>query len=263
VKQDQRGSLDRPPEELVGQPMSELLPPEPEALALATIKKTLETGELQVIEIEADVSGEGRRFEARMVPCGNDEVLVIARDVTEQRLTEERLAFQATHDALTELPNRILLNDRIEQALALSKRQGRRIALLFIDLDDFKTINDRYGHGMGDKVLVEVGRRLVTCVREADTVSRLGGDEFAVLIPDVTDASAPVRVAERIHKQMMHPIEIDGCSFDARVSVGIALSRSAKITPSELLRQADVAMYRAKRSGKGRYALYSQSQRVA
>jgi diguanylate cyclase (GGDEF)-like protein len=124
-------------------------------------------------------------------------------------------------------------------------------------------INDRHGHEMGDRFLVEVGQRLSTCVREADTVSRLGGDEFAVLIPDVTDAEDPIRVAERIHERLAQPIEIERCSFNARASVGIALSRSARTSPPELLRQADVAMYRAKRSGKGRYALYSQSQRVA
>lgn len=172
--------------------------------------------------------------------------LAMVSDVTEQRSQEALLRHQALHDALTGLPNRFLFSDRLTTAHARQERTGGRgIAVLFLDLDDFKRVNDTHGHELGDKVLVEVARRLGGSVRASDTVSRLGGDEFAVVCEDA-DATSAGQVASRIQKDLEAPLEVDGQTFTVGVSVGIALWPPHPV--SELLRLADRAMYQAKLS---------------
>ncbi len=186
-------------------------------------------------------------------------------DNTEQRAAKEQLLYTAFHDALTGLPNRALLMDRLMQAIQRGKRRGSgsyQFAVLFLDLDRFKVINDSLGHRIGDQLLVGIGQRLSTCMRAMDTVARLGGDEFVVLLDDIKDTSDAVEVAERLLKLLAAPFNLGDHEVYTTVSIGISLSavvsdQLAYDQPEELLRDADIAMYRAKRLGKARYELFS------
>jgi diguanylate cyclase (GGDEF)-like protein/PAS domain S-box-containing protein len=180
----------------------------------------------------------------------------VGRDITERKALEERLRRQALHDLLTGLPNRHLLLDRLGHALARTgRRWGRRVAVLFMDLDDFKFVNDSLGHQMGDGLLVAVGERLKGCLRPEDTLARFGGDEFVVLLEDVDDPDEPVRVAERITHTLRDPFVLDGRELYARPSIGIAMGEVRTKDPDDLLRDADTAMYRAKDQGSA-YAVF-------
>jgi diguanylate cyclase (GGDEF)-like protein len=158
---------------------------------------------------------------------------------------------------VTDLPNRALFRDRVNHALATAKRTRQSVAAMFMDLDEFKVVNDSYGHATGDALLKAVAKRLISCVRGGDTVARLGGDEFAVLLEEVTDV-APVEVGERIMRALDAPFRIDGREIHIRASVGIAFAngKEGEAATDELLRNADVAMYVAKGHGKGRCEVY-------
>ena len=176
-------------------------------------------------------------------------------DVTERKALEEELDHLAHYDMLTGLPNRMLLQDRLEQAIAAAERQRQHFALLFIDLDGFKPVNDRYGHGAGDRLLMEVGRRLLEVVRAMDTAARLGGDEFVVILTDVKNTENARRVADKILESLCLPYEL-GEWADAPIvisaSIGVSIYPNDELVANELLRTADQAMYRAKREGKRR-----------
>jgi diguanylate cyclase (GGDEF)-like protein/PAS domain S-box-containing protein len=171
------------------------------------------------------------------------------RDMTERKSLEEQLARQAFQDALTTLPNRALFMDRLAHALSRRDQGDRQIAVLFLDLNRFKIINDSLGHSQGDQLLVQVSRRLETCVRPEDTIARLGGDEFGILLENVDTVAAPVAVAERIATQLEAPFLLDGREVFVSTSVGIAVSPPRACRPEEMLRDADLAMYNAKGRG--------------
>jgi diguanylate cyclase (GGDEF)-like protein len=180
-------------------------------------------------------------------------------DVTERKLEQDRLAHEAWHDSLTDLPNRTLFLDRLQHALARIERHGGRLAVLFMDLDDFKIINDSLGHEAGDRLIVSVGERLSSHLREEDTVARLAGDEFAVVLEGSARDEA-VRFAERIAQVLREPFVLDGREVFVRASIGIALGGAATNTEAlELLRQADLAMYRAKRSAEARHVVFEEA----
>jgi diguanylate cyclase (GGDEF)-like protein/PAS domain S-box-containing protein len=182
-------------------------------------------------------------------------------DVTERRKLEEQLRHQALHDPLTGLANRALLLDRAEQMLAAARRHGGTCAALFLDLDDFKEINDGLGHSAGDELLVAVGERLATAARAADTVGRLGGDEFVVLVEQRTTPGAAVVLAERLHDAMSRPFQLRGRDYEIAASIGIATARDG--SAEEMLRDADVAMYQAKSAGKDRWVVFTPEMRTA
>jgi diguanylate cyclase (GGDEF)-like protein/PAS domain S-box-containing protein len=181
----------------------------------------------------------------------------ILDDVTERKALEEQLQSMAFHDPLTALPNRALFMDRLKHALDRSERQEAKPAVLFVDLDNFKNVNDSLGHEAGDRALVAVAERLRGCVRPGDTVARLGGDEFTVLLEEAGEAEAR-RVAERILEKLGAPIVIDERRFCLTPSIGMAFSGSGT-RPADLLRDADAAMYEAKRAGKARYDMFPAS----
>ena len=222
-------------------------------------------------EVSGTVELRGVVFDCRYSPLRDEEghltgAICVATDVTASKKLEEELARRAFHDPLTGLANRDLLMDRLEHALGRTERRGERVAVLFLDLDDFKVVNDHLGHEAGDGLLVAVAARLRRCVRPEDTVARLGGDEFVVLLEDVGGADGAERAAERVLEGMEAPFELDGGQEAfARTSVGIALGgptpgrrRSAR-RAGDLLREADLALYRAKERGKGRHELFEPS----
>jgi diguanylate cyclase (GGDEF)-like protein len=173
----------------------------------------------------------------------------VSQDITERKRREDEARFLAYHDTLTGLPNRRLLDDRLRQALHLAQRRDARLAVMLVDLDDFKQINDAHGHRAGDAVLREVAARLAACVRKADTLARQGGDEFVVLIPDLAQTTDGQVVAEKVLRALAAPLQADGAPLRLGASIGISLYPADARDGDALLRNADAAMYRAKRAG--------------
>ena len=180
------------------------------------------------------------------------------RDITARKLAEERLLHDALHDHLTGLPNRALFMDRLGMAIAHAKRRlSYTYAVLFIDLDRFKNVNDSLGHSVGDELLIAVARRLEACLRPGDTVARLGGDEFTILLDEVADVDHAVQVAQRLHREMARPFKVQVHEVFVTMSLGITLGAGGHYNrPEEVLRDADTAMYGAKTSGKARDAVF-------
>ncbi len=180
-------------------------------------------------------------------------------DVHERKTHEQQLQHDAMHDSLTKLPNAALLLDRLGVALAqVRRREDYKFAVLFFDLDRFKSVNDTLGHAMGDRLLVTVARRLQALLRPGDTVARLGGDEFAILANGIEEPSDATRIADRIHDELCRPIDLDGREVTTSASIGITLSSDGYRRPKDMLRDADTAMYRAKSLGRSRYALFDE-----
>lgn len=182
------------------------------------------------------------------------------QDITDRKRAEERLLHEAFHDGLTGLPNRALFMDHLKLSVERGKRRDDRLfAVLFLDLDRFKIINDSLGHMVGDQLLVGIARRLEICLRPGDTVARLGGDEFTVLLEDLTSVAEVIEVAERLQKALALPFNLNGHEVFSTVSIGIALSSTGYDRPEEVLRDADTAMYRAKMLGKARHEVFDKT----
>ena len=184
------------------------------------------------------------------------------RDVTERKLFEEQLRHQAFHDPLTQLPNRALFMDRLEHALVRRERSEKAVAVLFLDLDNFKLVNDSLGHEFGDRLLVSVAERLRRCLRAEDTAARFGGDEFAILLEDLTDANDAVRVADQITRALKAPFALESREVFVTTSIGIALGTSERQRPTDILRNADVALYQAKDRGKATWEVFDATMNV-
>jgi diguanylate cyclase (GGDEF)-like protein/PAS domain S-box-containing protein len=185
-------------------------------------------------------------------------IVVVARDITERKRYEETIRRQALHDPLTELPNRVLFKERLEKSIARAKRYNHKVAVMFMDLDNFKDVNDRYGHFTGDLLLKGIGQRLVGTLRQEDTVARLGGDEFTILLPQINMLSDAELVAKKICHATRVPWFINGYEFGITFSVGIAMYPDDGKSVDELIESADKAMYRAKLSGKNNYEFFSK-----
>lgn len=181
--------------------------------------------------------------------------MTLLADASERQEREERLRWLAQHDVLTGLPNRLLLMDRLKQALLRCNRFRTRSAVLMLDLDRFKTVNDELGHAAGDELLREAGRRMQAVVREADTVARIGGDEFVLVLTDVGESSGAAGVASKLVAVLGKPFAIDSRSVQVAASVGIALFPDDGIDADGLLAVADRAMYRAKAAGGGTFRI--------
>ncbi|CAN5195046.1 hypothetical protein BH09SUM1_BH09SUM1_07360 [soil metagenome] len=178
-------------------------------------------------------------------------------DISERRAAQDKLRRAAFYDSLTGLPNRALFLDRLERCLARGRRQPNfRYAVLFMDLDAFKQVNDEHGHFAGDRMLQQVAQRLLNGTREGDTVSRLGGDEFTIILEDLQDIEEAEHVAQRILEDWRHPFDLDGVKVEAGVSIGIALSTTPYERTQDILRDADIALYQAKQSGKQAYRVF-------
>lgn len=250
-------SLKLVPADLVGRSVFEVYADSPEVLGY--VRRALD-GE----DLAATVEVEGLYFDARYSPLrdGGGEVsgvIGVATEVTERRELERALEHRAFHDSLTDLPNRALFDERLRRALARSRDGEGALAVLFLDLDNFKLVNDSLNHDAGDALLVEVAGRVRSCMRETDTAARLGGDEFTVLVEGISGRSGAVMVAERIAEALGKPFYVAGQELSVTFSVGIALSFEGEEEPADLLRDADVAMYQAKRGGRARYEIFDRS----
>ena len=272
----------------------------PEELKLtSSLEQVHPEDQERVVEVadRARISGRGERLEYRIrhkdgtwrilesiaTAIQNEEgqterLVIVNRDVTERKRAEEALAHSVLHDTLTNLPNRTLFLDRVRHATALSQRHATyKFAVLFIDLDDFRVFNDSVGHAAGDALLIQIARRLIVSIRSVDTISRLvrtddtstfvslarlGGDEFTILLEDIRDCGDAIRVAERIQERLTIPFVVDGEEIVITASIGIALCATSYIHPQELVRDAEIAMYRAKREGKARCQVFDSAMHI-
>ena len=181
----------------------------------------------------------------------------VARDITDRKKAEETIAFQAFHDLLTGLPNRVLFKDRLDVAMTQAKRKAKRLGVMFIDIDRFKLVNDTYGHHEGDELLKCFAQRARSCLRSGDTLARQGGDEFTILLPDLSNCDDADLIAAKVLAELKQPFRIAGLDFFTTVSIGISLYPENGETPEILLRNADIAMYQIKGRGKNGYLRYS------
>jgi len=256
-------------DDLAGTKLSGLLHPEDIAHVLAFVDETM-TAQGKVGSVEARLrhrDGAWRHVEIvgadhRRDPAVQGFIINI-RDVSERKALEKQLRYQAFHDPLTRLANRAAFTDRLAQGLRRSARSGRPLGVLFLDLDDFKSVNDGLGHSVGDQLLVEIGQRLQGCLRETDTCARFGGDEFAILLEDLDGVEDAARVAGRITEALAQPATHARREIIISASVGIAMSDQGPATADDLLRRADLAMYAAKGRGKAHFEIYEQKMHVS
>ena len=260
------------PNEIIGQTPRILQGPKSDRAAIKRIRVALEKWQsirVEVLNYRKDRSTYWNELE--IVPVANEKGwythwVSVQRDITERKLIEEQLHQLAFYDPLTKLPNRRLLNDRLSQAIASSKRSGYYGALMFLDMDNFKQLNDSYGHELGDILLVEVANRLTDCVREIDTIARFGGDEFVIVLHelDVNKDEAKIRaaiVAEKVRATLAQPYLLTLHSEEiiehhCAASIGVNLFIDDEISESDILKWADTAMYQAKEAGRNLIRFY-------
>lgn len=217
-------------------------------------------------ERQRDAAGTERWFSSTRLPLagtgGEPVVLGVSTDITEMRMQARRIHELKNFDPLTNLPNRMLIEDRLQVAVANAERNRSRVAVMFVDLDHFKTVNDSLGHPIGDRLLVEVARRLRSALRDADSIGRLGGDEFLLVLPQVDGPDPAALVARKVLKMLEEPFDIQGHSLSVNASVGIALYPEDGTTPHLLVQNADAAMYHSKEQGRGCYRFFTRALSV-
>jgi len=249
-------------EELLGKDALYLVPPQERQMVRAAARKVLAGESQEQYEYRLVTRfGESRWVLGSVAGIeflGKPAIMGNFVDITVRKLLEQQLQRQAFYDALTGLPNRVLFTDRLEHALEGARRRAEPVALLFLDLDGFKAVNDRFGHAKGDEALAEVASRLTGLIRREDTLARIGGDEFTVLLEGAHAEADALHVAERVVTEMRKPFELWGHRLRLGVSVGLALSEPEGAEASELMRRADIALYRAKAVGKSRVILFHE-----
>jgi diguanylate cyclase (GGDEF)-like protein len=255
----------------VGRKLSVILPPGIAAVLQRCVGLAVDRGELQSTHFQLPLDDGIRHFEARIAPSGADVAVAVVRDVTSQKLDEERIHRLAYFDALTGMPNRGQFLERVDSELARARRESRRLALLFLDLDGFKQINDTLGHATGDTLLKSVASRLKENLRAGDVMARptqgdtslhyarLGGDEFTILLPDVKDIEYVKLIARRTQSVLSRPFRVGEDEIAISASIGIAIFPEDGADAATLLKHADTAMYHAKEQGRNNWQLYNRS----
>ncbi len=254
------------PEDLIGKTDFELHQRDFALKFYSDEQKVIASGEpfIDTEDMVVDTAGKDKWFATSKVPLRDSQnniigIVGVCRDVTDRKVAEERIRHMALHDALTGLPNRTLLADRMEQNIRRSERSGGRLTTLFIDLDNFKTVNDSLGHNAGDTLLKAMADRMVRTVRASDTVARLGGDEFVILLVDRDGVGEPpAALFERIRAVIAEPILIDGVLFHVSGSIGVSSYPESGVDVDTLLKNADIAMYAAKASGRNAIKFYNK-----
>jgi len=247
------------PNQFIGKRMTDILPHEVVSKFQTHIDKILQQQGMVTFEYELIMPHGLVYFEARMsYLLEYNQIVLIIRDVSEQYKSAEIIRHQAYFDTLTSLPNRFLALDRLSQMLTEAARNNEKTAVLFLDLDDFKKINDSLGHEIGDKVLIQSAHRLKQVLREGDTVGRLGGDEFIVLLRGISEHHDALVTTENLLKSFREPFVIDGRELMLTLSIGVAISPENGRCASDLLRNADTAMYQAKGLGRNTYSFFSK-----
>lgn len=253
-------------EQAVGRVMHEtIIPPQYRQAHIHGLKRFLDSGERTILNSRIELLGmhrDGHEFSIELSITsvrtgGQYEFNAFIRDITERKISEELIWKQANFDLLTQLPNRRMLYDRLAQEIKKANRASTPLALLFIDLDRFKEVNDTLGHDIGDTLLVEAARRIVACVREADTVARLGGDEFTVILADAEEMGSVERVTENILQKLAEPFQLGSEVSYVSASIGITLYPNDAITIEGLFKNADQAMYVAKNQGRNRFSYFT------
>jgi PAS domain S-box-containing protein len=275
-------------EDLLAISPAEQIHPEDRSRVLEAAEKARLTGRGDLLEYRMrHKDGTWRILESVATAIPNEEgqiekLVIVNRDITDRKWAEETLAHNALHDALTNLPNRTFFLERVRHVLALSQRhQSFKFAVLFIDIDEFKVFNDSLGHAAGDALLIQIARRLTVSIRGVDTISRsgslqggsalvseerlarLGGDEFTVLLEDIRDCGDAIRVAERIQERLSIPFVVEGQELVTTASIGIAFCATSYAKSEELVRDAEIAMYRAKREGKARCQVFDNAMHTS
>lgn len=257
--------LGRSPESVVGSRLLDMLHPDDHAANEQALHRIISNGAgtpaVTAVVRARRANGDWAWIEAvaanRQDVPGVEGIVINARDITERRLVEEQLRYHALHDPLTGLSNRTVFTSHVGKSLQRSRRTGSAFAVMFIDLDNFKLINDTWGHAIGDELLIGVADRLRRVLRECDTAARQGGDEFVLLLEDISSVNAAASIAERIHAALKQPFETSNRQFSTSASIGVFVSDSTGDgNVDDILRYADIAMYRAKRDGRNRTAFY-------
>ena len=253
-------------EDIIGHKIWDVFSKEEADKRFAVVRWVFENAEIRIIEVRVPRSDGDRYYLTTVKPIMDDllqviSVICISKDITERKLMENRLAHIAQHDVLTDLPNRALFSDRLQKAITQSRRDTTRLAVLSIDLDRFKPVNDSFGHPVGDLLLQAVARRMLECIRESDSVGRVGGDEFLVLLPSVDGMDDAVRVAEKIHRALAEPFDLPDCgSLSISSCIGIAVYPDHGENELELLKNADSSMYDAKVQGRNRIQIFQPAE---
>ncbi|MFK7918348.1 MAG: putative bifunctional diguanylate cyclase/phosphodiesterase [Ilumatobacter sp.] len=262
------GTLGHRSADWIGRPLVDLIAEEDRNNASSELSQLFEDGRDGTVRFESSlvrVDGQRRRMEATFANLiGGDAVdgiVATFRDVTEQRDLERKLSHRAFHDELTGLANRALFLDRMDHALRVARSDADPVVVLFVDLDDFKSVNDALGHGVGDQLLRTIADRIRSTAGSGDTPARLGGDEFALLLEDRGGVDRAIDVAERLLDELREPVRLAGYDLAVLASVGVAVAAPG-MTTSSLLRDADIAMYEAKRAGKGQIKIFDPAMRL-
>ena len=255
--------LYKPKEEIIGKHVTDFFNDALSEKFITVINKAISSQILQRIEYELDISSKQEYFEARVMPThikenGKQTVMVIVRDMTDIQHNKTKMHYLATHDALTTLPNRTLIFEHLNHAIAAAKRSATRGSLLFIDIDGFKDINDNYSHKTGDTLLKEFAQRLTQITRESDIVGRLSGDEFLLILENTEEMDDILNIIEKLKTALLKPFMINENRIEITVSIGIACYPSDGDNADQLIHAADQAMYNVKKNGKNSYTFYSK-----
>ncbi len=262
-------SLILPVDEMIDKSVAEVLPSDAAQAYQQAFEEANQKGRSHGIQYSLETPTGKRWFELSVAkkptePWKDERFIAIVRDISERKKAEEAIQYIAFHDSLTGLPNRRLLTERLQQALLLSARSQTHGAVMFLDLDRFKQLNDTYGHEMGDLLLQEVARRLQNSIRSVDTAARLGGDEFVVLIQDLSsdvhEAQSQAHiVGNKVLASLNQPYDLHGHLHTSTPSIGVALFNNTQRTPNEVIKQADAAMYAAKAAGRNTVCFFQPS----